>query len=187
VEQPPPAFDDWHHITISAYGQWLPGDPRSWRTRHHRQHVLGSYDKPPLPSHRSRRLHEYAAASLRNEPMVFLPHQRPLLSEIILEALAYQRITPLIFSVGGEHCHLLLQFSAPSPKIAASRIKSWVWNQANRRGFLTADQTGRELWGEGSHDAPIADRGHLVRTIQYIADHAAEGAWVWRSAGDGVG
>jgi hypothetical protein len=41
------AWRDWYHVTGSTYGAWLPGDPRGFRTRHHRQHVEGDYKDPP--------------------------------------------------------------------------------------------------------------------------------------------
>jgi hypothetical protein len=30
-----------------TYGTWLPGDPKGFRTRHHREHIEGDYKKPP--------------------------------------------------------------------------------------------------------------------------------------------
>jgi hypothetical protein len=34
----------WYHVIISTYGGWLHGDPRGFRTRHHRAHVEGDYN-----------------------------------------------------------------------------------------------------------------------------------------------
>ena len=44
------AMDDsrkWFHCTTHTYGAWLYGDPRGFRTRHHREHVEGDYKNPP--------------------------------------------------------------------------------------------------------------------------------------------
>lgn len=38
---------DWYHIMGSTFGTWLPGDPKGFRTRHHREHVEGDYKNPP--------------------------------------------------------------------------------------------------------------------------------------------
>jgi hypothetical protein len=37
----------WFHVILTTYGAWLPGDPRGFRTRHHRDHVDGDYKSPP--------------------------------------------------------------------------------------------------------------------------------------------
>ena len=37
----------WFHFMTSTYGSWLYGDPRGFRTRHHREHVDGDYKNPP--------------------------------------------------------------------------------------------------------------------------------------------
>jgi hypothetical protein len=37
----------WFHVILTTYGAWLPGDPRGFRTRHHRDHVEGDYKSPP--------------------------------------------------------------------------------------------------------------------------------------------
>jgi hypothetical protein len=30
---------DWYHIMCNTFGTWLPGDPKGFRTRHHREHT----------------------------------------------------------------------------------------------------------------------------------------------------
>ena len=45
-EWPPEDFS-WYHVVLTTYGAWLPGDPRGFRTRHHREHVPGDYKAPP--------------------------------------------------------------------------------------------------------------------------------------------
>jgi len=137
-----PSFDHWHHVTISAYGRWLPGDPHGWCERHHRRHVPAVYGEPSPPSLRNERLLEHSKQLLRHDPVTFFPPQRALLSGLLLETLEFLGMQALALSVGGEHCHLLVQIRDPSPKIVVGRIKSWVWKQANLRGFLTAQQRG---------------------------------------------
>src|SRR5438132_1090306 len=51
------AWNGWYHCTASTYGTWLRGDPRGWRARHHREHVLGDYRSPP-PKGMYGKLHE---------------------------------------------------------------------------------------------------------------------------------
>ena len=41
----PRAWNNWFHCTLTAYGNWLPGDSRGWREQHHRRHVDGDYTR----------------------------------------------------------------------------------------------------------------------------------------------
>jgi hypothetical protein len=56
----------WFHCTTHTYGAWLHGDERSFRTRHHREHIIGDYKhRPPEGMYaaklaRSRRLQKQA-------------------------------------------------------------------------------------------------------------------------------
>ena len=36
-------WNDWYHVMCHTYGTWLPGDPKGFRTRHHREQVEGDY------------------------------------------------------------------------------------------------------------------------------------------------
>jgi len=40
-------WNNWYHVTIHTYGSWLRGDPRGWRSRHHKDHVNGDYKNLP--------------------------------------------------------------------------------------------------------------------------------------------
>ena len=37
----------WFHCISTTYGAWLYGDARGFRTRHHREHIVGDYRSPP--------------------------------------------------------------------------------------------------------------------------------------------
>src|SRR4029079_6566514 len=40
-------WNAWYHVTNHVCGSWVRGDPRGWRSRHHREHVDGDYKNPP--------------------------------------------------------------------------------------------------------------------------------------------
>jgi hypothetical protein len=40
-------WNDWYHCMGNTFGTWLPGSPKGFRTRHHREHVQGDYKNPP--------------------------------------------------------------------------------------------------------------------------------------------
>src|SRR3954468_9029001 len=47
-------WNNWYHCMGNTYGTWLPGDPRGFRTRLHREHVEGDYRNPPKEDYRQR-------------------------------------------------------------------------------------------------------------------------------------
>jgi hypothetical protein len=59
----------WRHCMSNTFGTWLPGDPRGFRTRRHREHVEGDYRNPPARSTYERR-HEAARKRMRPAPVV---------------------------------------------------------------------------------------------------------------------
>src|SRR5436190_1901454 len=67
----------WFHITTHTYAAWLPGDPRGFRTRHHREHVEGDYKNPPPPGKYADRLAR-SKKLLTQEPVKLAPEWRPM-------------------------------------------------------------------------------------------------------------
>jgi len=61
----PKPWNRWLHCILGTYGSWLPGEPRGFRTRHHREHVEGNYRNPPPPGLYEHR-HEHARELMRH-------------------------------------------------------------------------------------------------------------------------
>ena len=71
----------WFHVILTTYGAWLPGDPRGFRTRHHRDHVDGDYKhRPPAGIYESFR--EKNAEALKHDPISLLAIQRERASRL---------------------------------------------------------------------------------------------------------
>ena len=70
-----PPWDDWYHVMGHTYGTWLPGDPKGFRTRDHREHVEGDYRNPP-PKGMYDGLHEAAKRAMKREPVFLNREQR---------------------------------------------------------------------------------------------------------------
>jgi hypothetical protein len=58
----------WFHLTTHTYGVWLYGDPRGFRTRHHREHIEGDYKNPPPPGKYADKL-QRSKESLKQDPV----------------------------------------------------------------------------------------------------------------------
>src|SRR5947209_1153828 len=163
----------WFHLIVTTYGAWLYGDPRGFRTRHHREHVEGDYKNPPPPGKyadkeaRSRRL-------LKQPPVVIPAEWRQKIGEPLRDKLRTLGAMVLCVSVSGQHAHLLA-------KMPPGRIpRKWV-GQAKKHAKFLANEAGwtGKLWAVGSKPEPVNDRKHQLNVFNYILRHAEQGAWVW--------
>lgn len=164
------AWRAWYHCTGNTYGTWLPGDPRGWKTRHHRTHVdTPAPDSPPSP------LVNQSRDLLTCPPVKLSEPARRVALDIILAALWFHRIETIVAAVGEHHFHILARFRDGKPK-------KWI-GIAKKESALAISEQGLAppggVWAIGSHAEPIADREHQLTAAQYIADHEKEGAIVW--------
>src|SRR5215207_7998564 len=107
---------DWYHVMGNTYGTWLPGDPRGFRTRHHREHVEGDYKNPPPPGTYERQ-YERSRKLLKPPPVVLARDWRPVIGEAVRDKLVALGAQVLCLSVGGQHVHLLAKMPpGPGPR-----------------------------------------------------------------------
>ena len=91
-------WNDWYHVTVSTYGAWLPGDPRGWRSRHHREHVDGDYQYPPPPG-KYDTLHRAATKSMKRQPIVLPAEIRATVMKTLRDALQHYGVTIAVIAV----------------------------------------------------------------------------------------
>jgi len=166
------AWNGWYHVSSSTYGVWLPGDPRGFRTRHHREHVDGDYRNPP-PKGRYDALHERSRRLMKYAPVHLTRPQRRLAVEAIVEKVQELELEVLVASVDAVHYHLLGRFADGEVRTPVGRAKKHTWHLLVERGF-----TGKS-WARGCHVRRIADRSHQLNAYQYICEHVEKGAYVW--------
>jgi REP element-mobilizing transposase RayT len=169
-------WNDWYHITIHVYGSWLRGDPRGWRSRHHREHVDGDYRNPP-PSCKYDNLYELSKALMKRDPVPIAEELRQLIANALAEKLRQDGIEVVIISVDAKHVHILARVRDHNPRHWVGRAKKHASHSVRQHGLRT--EAGG-LWAKRCHPEPIADRRHEVRTAGYIFDHSKRGAKLWR-------
>ncbi len=162
----------WFHVVVSTYGSWVDGDPRGFRTRHHREHVEGDYNRPPpsgLYADRERRSRE----SLKEPPVVLPPDWRPVIGEAFRERLGGLGVQLLCISVSGQHVHYLAKMPPLRPRLWTGYAKRHAWFIMRARGWAG------QLWAKRSKATPVRDRRHQLNAYWYILKHLRQGAWVW--------
>ena len=171
-------WNHWYHITATAYGQWLRGDPRGWRERHHRLHVAGGYKNSPPPSGYNTAIFELSQYLLKHDAQFFLPEDRQFIGEIFLETFEFQKVTARMLAVGGEHVHGLVNYPEDNPELLLGRSKQFVWTKFHEG----LPKPWPKLWAKRPYCKPIRDEKHYAEALSYIADHRKDGAWVWEKA-----
>jgi hypothetical protein len=177
AKKPINPWNDWYHVTIHVYGSWLRGDPRGWRSRHHREHVDGDYKNPP-PKGKYDNLYELSKALMKRDPVKIARELRLFVAHAIAEKLLHDAINVLIVSCDTKHVHVLARFPDHNPRHWIGRAKKHASHCVRQQG-LRWDPGG--LFAKRSHPDPITDRSHQLNTFGYILDHTNRGAEVWRS------
>lgn len=166
-------WNDWYHVTGNTYGAWLPGDTRGWTTRHNR--VAGACTEVPDPD-REHPLRRYARESMTRDAVSLSIDARTCARDSLLAAFHFHNIEVIILAVTEHHFHILARFPDHNPRKWAGIAKKESARALSRAHL--APPGG--VWAVRAHCEPIADRAHQLQVAQYIADHAVEGAAIWR-------
>jgi hypothetical protein len=166
-------WNNWYHCTLHTYGTWLRGDPRGWRSRHHREHVAGDYKNPPSKG-KYDALFAYSKSLMKRDPVRIERELREFVLDALIDKLLEHQIPVAIGSLDGIHGHLLMQCRDHQPR-------HWLGLAKKNASHLVRQLNPLEpggLWGKGSHPEPVADEAHYHNTFDYIRDHGKCGAVV---------
>ena len=166
----------WIHFIETTYGAWLSGDPRGFRTRHHREHVDGDYKNPPprdLYAHQFQR----SVKSLKQPAVRLDDAWRPSVGVAVRDKLAERGAFVLCLAVSGQHVHVLAKLPRGSePRMMMGLAKKHAAFEMKGRGWEG------KLWARRGRELRVRGREHQLQVYRYILAHANEGAgaWVWR-------
>jgi hypothetical protein len=156
----------WFHCILTTYGAWLPGDPRGFRTRHHREYVEGDYKNPPPQGIYEGRLAR--SKQLQKYPTVMLPkRERGLLGRRAVRHVKERGVELLSMAMGGQHLHVQMKCDKDRVIAMLGDVKRALWYERRvmadgcgaRGGRLFRSGTGRirrRCWNTSSR---IARRG----------------------------
>ena len=122
----------WFHVTAHTYGAWLDGDPRGFRTRHHREHVEGDYKNPPPPGSFANYLRRNKE-SLKQPPVIIASEFRPVVGAAIRDKLQELSAFVLLLSAGGQHLHCQV-------KLPPDQTRTWVGHAKRHAWFELRDR-----------------------------------------------
>ncbi|MCC6969992.1 MAG: transposase [Phycisphaerales bacterium] len=166
-------WNDWYHCNGNTYGTWLPGDPRGWRARHHREHCEGDYKNPPAPG----AFDELLAKSshlMKRDPVRLSLEARRIACSTFAMSLHGRGIDVIAIAIDDHHFHVLARFPDHLPRhwVGLAKAKS-------ARALSDASLVPRGgVWAVRFKISPIKDRAHQVQAAKYIQAHAHRGAAV---------
>lgn len=165
----------WHHVILTTYGAWLPGDRRGFRTLHHREHVEGDYRNPP-PAGVYEGLAKHSREALRQPPVMLPVELRSVVGTELQKRLLLLNCWVLCCAVAKQHVHLLVKLPPSQARNHLGLAKKHVTFALRQQGWI-----GRVWAAKGKIDR-IRSREHQAATYRYILRHEREGAWVgvWR-------
>lgn len=167
-------WNDWYHCMGHTYGTWLPGDPRGFRTRHHREHVEGDYKNPP-PKGKYDELLNRSRNLMKRDPIFLSVEQRVLIVRLLVESLQRRNFDVATACVTDVHFHILARFPDHNPRHWIGVAKKESSHYAKESQLAP---TGG-VWAVRSKSLPTRSRGHQLNAAEYIFDHRDEGGAVW--------
>jgi len=167
-------WNGWYHVTGGTYGAWLPGDPRGWRSRHHREHVEGDYRTPPPPG-LYEGLRAASQANMGRDPVRLTADQRQLAGRALVEMLVHQGVEVAALSIDAVHFHVLGRFCYAPARTTVGKAKQHAWHLLRAAG-----QAGK-LWAQRGRTLAIRSEAHWERAREYLLAHGQKGAWIWQS------
>jgi hypothetical protein len=163
----------WYHVVLTTYGNWLPGDSRGFRARHHRQHVEGDYKSPPKQDYSA--LHAKSAAQMDYSVARMSHDYREIVGLALVDRLHRLGGFVLTVAVSATHVHMLVRLPKREARRWIGLAKKHAWFEMRDAGWQA------KLWAKRGKILPIRDSFHQRNCFAYILRHIHEDAWVWVS------
>jgi REP element-mobilizing transposase RayT len=153
-----------YHLTWTAYGSWLHGDPRGW--------VMKGVSCI-LPEDECRR--QRVRLRMIERPVEFTPEQRVVIERTIVEH-CERRGWPLhARNARSNHVHLVVSSELP-PEPVMNQIKGWCSRRLSDDaelplGGVRGKRAGRRKWfTEHGSTMWINDEDYLRHAIRYVSE-----------------
>ena len=175
----------WYHLILTAYGFWLPNDPRgSWSD------FVGAWELykfgPATKTHEKRSLahdpHDRAARlaakqALKYPAVRFNEAQRIAIANGFAQAIAEASYQVHALCIGHDHAHLLVARHERSIEQVARHLKSKATMHLTREGihplqqFRKNDGSVPTPWGANCWSVFIDNVDQLRNAIRYVERH----------------
>ncbi len=161
-----------YHLIWSAYGSWLPNDPRGSMSNQIRNDVLSDLGeihfgrKKIQPASRViREFYQEAKSFLQYPLLAFRPVEFSIIAEAFAEEITAQKYTCYACAIMPDHVHILIRKHKHPAEVMIANLQ-----QASRR--LLRDKKIRDMdhptWGGPGWKVFLDTPGDIRRTIKYV-------------------
>jgi REP element-mobilizing transposase RayT len=175
----------WYHLILSAYGFWLPNDPRgSWSefVRSWELYKFGPATKTNEKRSLARVPHDSkkrvtTKKALKYPAVRFSDLQRNAIADGFAEAISEASYEVLACCIGFDHAHLIVARHQREIEKIAAHLKSkatMALTDAQRhplREFRSYSGSVPTPWAAGSWNVFINNQAYLLSAIRYVRQH----------------
>ena len=161
-----------HHLVWTAYGWWLPNDPRGSNSREIRVERIAELGelhhgrKAVQPSSSELRLfYENARAALKHELLCFSPKDTMLVAEGFATTIAQRGYTCYACAIMPDHVHLLIRRHRDKAEVMLEALQVSTRECLISKGSRNASHP---VWGGPGWKRFLNTRGDIERVVQYI-------------------
>ncbi len=164
-----------HHLICTAYGWWLPNDPRGSTSRTVASDIIAELGRlhrgrRPIqpPSQDIREFYEQADGKLMFPLLKFAPNEVPIIADGFARAISRHRYTCYACAVMPDHIHLLIRKHKHK---AEEMIENF--QQASRRTLAASGirDNKHPVWARSGWRVFLDHPDDIRRTIRYIEDN----------------
>jgi REP element-mobilizing transposase RayT len=179
----------WYHTIFTAYGFWLPNDPRgswsdfvgAWDLFYGAGHATKTFERRSLAhdTHDSVRRRD-AKSLLKYDPVRFNEQQRDCIAAGIERACNDAEIDVHALAVSHDHVHAIVARHNDDIEQIVRRFKSMATKQMNLDGchplqkFVQPGKPAPTPWADGCWKVFINDDRQLQAAIEYVNRHPAK-------------
>jgi REP element-mobilizing transposase RayT len=167
------------HLVWTAYGWWLPNDPRgssSHEIRVERIAELGElhHGRKPIqpPSREIRTFYEHARQALKHPLLTFAEEDRQIIGDSFQTVIAAQRYTCYSCAIMPEHIHMLIRKHKHHAETMIENLQA-----ASRAALVAANRREPEhpVWGGPGWKVFLYSHEDIRRCVRYIEENPGKG------------
>jgi REP element-mobilizing transposase RayT len=172
-----------HHLIFTAYGWWLPNDPRGSSSHEIRVEQIADLGElhqgrklvQPLSSE-LRSFYADAEAVLRHDLLTFTDDDRNEIAAAFAETIHKRRYQCYACAIMPDHVHLLIRKHRDPAEVMMSQLQS---SSKERLRFRALRRPSHPVWGGPGWKVFVDSQRQMLQTSRYIEDNPVK---IWKPA-----
>ena len=161
-----------HHLIWTAYGTWLPNDPRGSGSHEIRNEVLADLGEVHFGRKKSqpagkvvREFYQQAADLLKHPVLTFDETARATIAEAFCEVVADRTYTCYACAIMPDHVHVLIRKHKRDAETMMELLKVASTQRLKENNVV---ESGHPVWADGGWKVFLDHPDEIRRTIPYI-------------------